>query len=98
LLPLPATSRRSAWSGAGFGVAAKVAVPLSVAAAPLPAEPGGHGVGRGAVQVVAGAVVAAGGARVGVIQGVLDVAQRRAAVQGDRGVGVAQAVRAQPVR
>jgi hypothetical protein len=47
----------------------------------------------GAVEVVPGAVVAAGGARVGVAQGVLDVLQRSTQAEELGGVGVAEAVR-----
>jgi hypothetical protein len=42
---------------------------------------GGHLVGGVAVQVVSGAVVAAGGAGVGVAHGVLDVLQRDAVAE-----------------
>jgi hypothetical protein len=56
-------------------------------------EAGEH-VGGVALELVAGAVVAAGGARVGVPGGVLDVAQAHAGVQGERDERVAQRVRA----
>src|SRR4051794_29591777 len=53
----------------------------------------GEFVGRGAVEVVAAAVVAAGGARVGGAEGVLDVLQRHAAGQRLGGEGVPEGVR-----
>src|SRR5664279_5089653 len=46
-----------------------------------PVELGGHFVGGVAVQVVPGAVVAAGGAGVGVAHGVLEVLQRHAVAE-----------------
>src|SRR3954447_23893646 len=58
---------------------------------------GGDFVGGVAAEVVAGAVVAAGGAGVGVADGVLDVAQRDAFVQGGGDEGGAHRVRADAV-
>src|SRR3954462_14874737 len=56
----------------------------------------GEEVGGVAVEVVPVAVVAAGGARVGVAEGVLDVLQRCAEPEGFGGVGGAEAVRGNP--
>jgi hypothetical protein len=55
----------------------------------LRGEVGGDGVGGVAVEVVAGAVVAACGARVGVAGGILDVTERGAGVEGGGYEGVA---------
>ena len=54
----------------GWGYFAKI--PVAKAIAELP----GERVGRVAVEIVAGAAIAAGGARFGVSGGVLDIAQR----------------------
>jgi hypothetical protein len=58
-------------------------------------EPGGEGVGGVAIEMLVGGHVAAGGARVGVAHGVLDVLQRDAGVVEAGGEAVAQAVRAE---
>src|SRR4051794_4962395 len=58
----------------------------------------GEEVGGGAVEVVPVAVVAPGGAWVGVAEGVLDVLQRGAEAEGFGGEGVPQAVRGDGVR
>src|SRR4051794_10123943 len=58
-----------------------------------PAHRGGESIGGVLVSRLRGALVAARGARVGVAEGVLDVLERRAGVEGFGGEGVAEAVR-----
>jgi hypothetical protein len=62
------------------------------------AESAGQGVGGVPVEVVPGAVIAAGGAGVGVTGEVLHVSERDTGVQGGGDRRVAQAVRAALVR